>query len=130
MSCKSILVVEDDQDIGKQVVKILEFEGYGVQHCSNGRVALDYLLSLPADELPGCIILDLMMPEMDGLTFLKEIKNGHDERFKNIKVLIATAKGSPVNPEAIPETEARLQKPFELDELLDAVAANCGVPEV
>jgi CheY-like chemotaxis protein len=130
MSCKSILVVEDDQDIAKQVVKILEFEGYTVHHCSNGRLALDFLIDSKTEDLPGCIILDLMMPEMDGITFLKEIKSGYDQKFKDIKVLIATAKGSPVNPEAIPQTEARLQKPFELDELLDAVAANCGIPEV
>lgn len=128
MNCKQILIVEDDDDIRKQVVKALVVEGYKVLIAENGRRALDILLNLPKEELPGCMILDLMMPEMDGKTLIDTIEKNHKDHLGNIKILIATAKGSPVNPDAIPGAVERLQKPFELEELYRVVEEHCGKP--
>lgn len=127
MSCKSILVVEDDEDIKKQVALALRSEGYEVLTASNGRKALEVLGTLAQDNLPGCMILDLMMPEMDGRTLMLTIEEQYPE-YQRIKVLVATAKGSPVNPTSIPQAVTRIQKPFDLEELYREVEAHCGKP--
>jgi DNA-binding response OmpR family regulator len=129
MKCKQILVVEDDEDIRKQVTQALKFEGYEVLTAPNGKRALELLLQLPAEELPGCMILDLMMPEMDGKTLIETMNENYRERFSEIKILIATAKGSPVNPDLIPGAVERIQKPFDLDELYRVVEEHCGKPD-
>lgn len=128
MSCKTIMVVEDDEDIRKSVVKALKSEGYEVIFAENGRVALDVLAKLSAEELPGCMILDLMMPEMDGKSLLDTIEREYKDTYGTIKVLIATAKGSPISPEVVPQTVERIQKPFELEELFKVVEKHCGKP--
>lgn len=128
MSCKSIMVVEDDEDIRKQVNQALRAEGYKVLMAPNGQVALDQLLGLSSDEVPGCMILDLMMPEMDGPTLIKTIEGKYSERFSGMKIIVATAKGSPINPESIPGAIERIQKPFDLDELYATIEKHCGKP--
>ena len=128
MSCKSILVVEDDEDIRDHVVQALEAEDHRVFSAENGKVALDFLLNASDDDLPGCIILDLMMPVMDGKTMMQTIDKYYKDKFGMIPVLIATAKGSPVDQNNIPQSVARIQKPFDLDELYQAVEKHCGKP--
>jgi DNA-binding response OmpR family regulator len=128
MSCKQILVVEDDVDIRKQVANALAMEGYDVLTAANGKLALEILLSLPDDNLPGCMILDLMMPEMDGKTLIETIETSYKSRFADMKILIATAKGSPINPDTVPGADERIQKPFDLEELYQAVEKHCGKP--
>src|SRR5689334_16095179 len=63
---RRVLVVEDDEDILDSMSEILEAEGYRVDGCANGREALDRLQQRPAD----AIVLDLMMPIMDGWEFV------------------------------------------------------------
>lgn len=128
MSCKPILVVEDDEDIIIQIVQALEVEGYKVMIAENGKVALQVLKDLTPSELPGCMILDLMMPEMDGKTLMDIMKRDYEERWRGIHVVIATAKGSPTSPEKAPNAVHRIQKPFELDELYSVVERHCGKP--
>ena len=128
MKCKQILVVEDDEDIRIQVTQALKFEGYEVLTATNGKQALDILLNLPSEEMPGCMILDLMMPEMDGKTLIETIQKNYLKRFEDVKIIIATAKGSPVNPDSVPGAVERIQKPFDLDELYRLVEEHCGRP--
>ena len=129
MDCKGILVVEDDVDIRKQVLLALKDEGYKrIMSAGNGIQAFKILSELSDEDLPGCIILDLMMPEMDGITFMETIENIHKDRYGGIKVIVATAKGSPINPEKIPNAVERIQKPFDLDELYRVVELHCGKP--
>src|SRR5690349_17475298 len=61
-----VLVVEDDEGILDSMSSFLEAEGYSVEACVNGKRALDRLLQCPAD----AIVLDLMMPVMDGWEFV------------------------------------------------------------
>lgn len=129
MLCKPILVVEDDEDIRIQIVQALEVEGYKVMVAENGKVALQILKGLTPSELPGCMILDLMMPEMDGKTLLDIITRDYRDRWGGIHVVIATAKGSPTSPEKVPNAVHRIQKPFELDELYSVVEKHCGKPK-
>src|SRR5258705_13467488 len=65
-----ILVVDDDPDILQTLALCLSTEGYGVLMASNGQEALDVL----RQQKPACILLDLMMPVMDGWQFVTEME--------------------------------------------------------
>jgi signal transduction histidine kinase len=106
-----ILVVEDDSQILATVASLLEDEGYEVQAASNGRQALDLLREGP---IPDLIILDLMMPEVDGWEF-RTIQRA-DASVAGIPVLAISASDSP-RAAAIHATSF-LKKPFGVDELL------------
>src|SRR5579862_4602951 len=68
-TCSGILIVDDDPDIRDSLKEVLEDEGYEVNGVANGREALDYLRKSPR---PCVILLDLMMPVMDGWQFRRE----------------------------------------------------------
>lgn len=119
MYSESILVVDDNQDLRENFVEAFELEGYEVMQAENGKVALELLMKLPEEKLPSCILLDLMMPVMDGFTFLNILNRESFEHFKKIPIIIASANGG--NLEATPNAVARLQKPVDLDVLYNMV---------
>jgi CheY-like chemotaxis protein len=80
------LVVEDEEDSREVIRRMLESEGWRVRETSNGREALEELARM----LPAVILLDLMMPEMDGFQFLDELHKRPEA--KNIPVIVVTAK--------------------------------------
>jgi len=82
----SILVIEDDVTTSEMMTKVLVKEGYRVRRASNGRIALDSM----AKEQPEIILLDLMMPEMDGFQFVEELRK--QEAWRPIPVIVVTAK--------------------------------------
>jgi CheY-like chemotaxis protein len=86
-SSASILIVEDDLPTRELLCRVLESAGYAAHVAVNGRKGLEWLGSHP---LPGLILLDLMMPEMDGFEFLHELRKGSD--FADIPVIVVTAK--------------------------------------
>jgi CheY-like chemotaxis protein len=117
-----ILVVDDDLDIRNTVAGILEDEGYGVAKAANGQEALA-LLTTPGAPRPRLILLDMMMPIMDGTTF-----HEHQERLPaiaDIPVLTFTAFGTPAD---VAWAAGRLQKPLRLEALLSMVAKHAGDP--
>lgn len=126
MACKRILVVEDDEDIRLNMVLALEAESYQVYQAEHGRKALEVLAKLTPDLLPACILLDLMMPEMDGKTFLEEIHANYSHSWAKIPVIIATAKGSSSFTAQVPSVAAKIQKPMDLDTLYRVVKKHCG----
>lgn len=67
---RPVLVVEDDEASREQIVRLLKKDGWRVLEAENGRVGLE----LVEAELPVVILLDLMMPEMDGFEFLKRFR--------------------------------------------------------
>ena len=81
-----ILIAEDEQDLNRILAERLKSEHYSVDSCYNGHDALDYLHSAEYDAL----ILDIMMPVMDGLTVLKKLRS----RGSSLPVLLLTAKDS------------------------------------
>lgn len=119
MSKKSILVVDDDDDVRYAIMDALELEGHTVHTAINGLEALKFLTSGKINDV-GLIILDLMMPGMTGLQFLAEVGKNHPEIAK-IPVVLATAKGSPIEDQ-VPGTVMKIKKPFELEELNELVA--------
>ena len=86
---RSILVVDDDDDTRAMVRTILEHNNYLVEESNNGRAALEKLASYR----PDLILLDIMMPEMNGYDFLIHMKQKPETQ--NIPVIMLTAKGDP-----------------------------------
>jgi CheY-like chemotaxis protein len=114
---RSVLVVEDDEDIRAAIAEILEGEGYEVAIAANGSEALEELQHM---RRPCIILLDLMMPVMNGHEFLARIRE--TPRMQRVPVLVLTA----VSTEAPPGARGLLRKPFIVEELLDAVQTLCG----
>jgi CheY-like chemotaxis protein len=110
-----ILIVEDDDDIREALTQILELEGYTVREAANGREALD----ISAREPPSLILLDLMMPVMDGWQFRAEqIK---DPALAQIPVVVISADAGIQEKVASFGAASVLPKPISLDRLLRAV---------
>ncbi len=83
---RSILVVDDDPTVRELFRRLLEREGYAVQEAENGRTALARLREAP----PGVILLDLMMPDMDGFDVIAAARA--DEAWRTIPIIVVTAK--------------------------------------
>jgi two-component system chemotaxis response regulator CheY len=113
-----ILIVDDDADIRLTLTDCLEFDGYEVAQACDGLAALQALEAAP---LPDVILLDLMMPRMDGREFLSRLRA--DARFRGVPVIVMTA-AAPV-PAASLGADAFLRKPFDLSRLCELVAAHC-----
>jgi len=118
--CK-VLIVEDDQDVSDAVGESLEDAGYGVSIAANGAIAMDALQA--SNDLPCLILLDLMMPVMDGEHFLKEVKK--DPRLSAIPVVLLTAHGSAPAKAISLGALSGLRKPIQLHELLSTVSKYC-----
>ena len=115
MNPRSALVVEDDPQIQRLLQESLQDEGYEVRAALNGREALDLLDGW----LPDIILLDLLMPVMDGRRFRAEQLRLDLGVAVPLLVLSASRDGRGVARE-LSATEF-VAKPFELDDLLDAV---------
>jgi CheY-like chemotaxis protein len=110
-SGKNVLVVDDDEDIRESIADALRECGYEVAVAINGR---DALMKLRDGVRPSIILLDLMMPVMDGWQF--RAQQTEDPGLADIPVIIISAAGA--NP-GVPEgTCAYLRKPFNLRDLL------------
>ena len=107
-----ILVVEDEPTLNKIIAKRLKIEAYSVDCAFNGKEALDYLDAAEYDLL----IVDIMMPEMDGLTLVKKLRDGGSR----VPVLFLTALDSTQDKVTGLDSggDDYLVKPFEFDELL------------
>jgi signal transduction histidine kinase len=114
MLAKSVLVVEDDRDIRETLSGLLAEEGYSVDACANG---LEALTHLRAGRLADVILLDLMMPVMDGWQF--RVLQKRDPALASIPVLALSADGTP-KAEAI-DAAAYLTKPVSYEALLAAL---------
>jgi two-component system, cell cycle sensor histidine kinase and response regulator CckA len=113
-SGRSLLVIEDDADIREALDGLLSMEGFRVTGCSNGREALDWLRMSPK---PDLILLDLMMPVMDGWQF--RVAQKDDPELATIPVLALSA-DSTAKAAAI-DAEAYLKKPVDYDTLIATI---------
>jgi CheY-like chemotaxis protein len=92
-SSYQIMVVEDDENTREMLQRTLEKEGWGVMTAENGRLALE----LMRHKQPHLVLLDLMMPEMDGFQFVTEIQR--HPAWQRIPIIVVTAKD--LEPEEI-----------------------------
>jgi len=111
---KVILLVEDDMDVRATVHDLLSDEGYSVVVTRNGAEALAYLKQ--TGSLPDLILLDLLMPVMDGWQFRAEQKR--DPRISCIPLVVYSAIGGPRPPI---DAQAVLAKPVCLKDLLSTL---------
>ena len=117
-----VLVVDDELDLVKCLKEGLELEGYTVLTAEDGNAALE----IARKETPHLILLDLMLPGLDGYHVLKLLKS--DERYQQIPILVITARGDVRDLTQAVECGADgcLVKPLELDILLSRVHALIG----
>ncbi len=112
-----ILVVEDEKHLNGIIAEALEDDGYSVDSCYNGAEALDYMACASYD----VIVLDIMMPKMDGLTLVRTLRGRGDAT----PVLFLTSRDSVADKVEGLESggDYYLVKPFHFDELLAVVRA-------
>ena len=114
---KTIVVVDDEPGFCDTVKDVLEDEGYRVEIARDGRAGLDLLRELQV--VPCMLLLDLIMPVLDGNALYREIQS--DPSLAAIRVVVATS-----DPSRAPRGVAVLAKPLSLDRLIDTVRACCG----
>lgn len=122
-----ILLVDDEPSIVKMVSKRLEVEGYEVSVATDGQDALRKAQT----ELPNLIILDLMLPKMNGYEVCRLLK--FDQKFQHIPIVLFTAKSQDQDEQMGKEcgADAYIRKPFKAQELLEQLRAllNREVPQ-
>jgi CheY-like chemotaxis protein len=107
-----VLLVDDDEDVRDSLALVLRDEGYHVETASNGKEALEKLDRMPP---PGVVLLDLMMPVMNGWKTL--------EQFQARKLAAPVLVVSAAVPPAPPGAAGFLRKPVDLECLLERVDA-------
>jgi DNA-binding response OmpR family regulator len=117
MSQKKVLIVDDEVDLVETLRFSLENEGFTVLVSYDGEDALNQARK----ENPDLILLDLMLPKLDGYKVCRLLK--FDERYKHIPILMLTAKTQEKDKLLGKETGADeyITKPFEINELLEKV---------
>src|SRR5262245_27261653 len=113
-----VLIVEDDADLRDMMAQLLALEGYQTVAVGNGREALEYLRSAGP---PDLILLDLMMPVMDGWEFRR--RQTADPALASVPVVILSAL-DPNRASDVPAA-AFLKKPLDFDRLLQLVRSYC-----
>jgi len=117
----SVLVVEDDADIRQALLEILEEHGFNAAGVKHGAEALQFLTQ--ASDLPCLILLDLMMPVMDGVAFREAQRQ--DPRLSAIPVVVLSAYRD-VNEQAVGlDAVSVLMKPPSVRELVTVLNAHC-----
>ena len=112
-----ILVVDDDSSLRQSVARVLEDEGYTVDHATDGLSAL----ALVAERRPDLVLLDVLMPKMNGRRVLETLRR--DPATAEIPILIMSAvSGIETNRSMSLGASDIVEKPFDLDELLNKVA--------
>ncbi len=116
----TLLLVDDEADLRQTLSELLSEEGYQVATAAHGAAALEYLRAHPA---PDLILLDVLMPVMNGLRFLEERRK--EPRLARIPVLLLTACDDQPEPGSAAEGLPLLAKPFRPSRLIELVAACC-----
>jgi CheY-like chemotaxis protein len=117
---KKILVADDEMSIRLLYSEELKEEGYEVYMASNGREALEMVEQIPLD----LVILDIKMPEMDGIEALRQIK----EKRPNLPVILSTAYGEYRQDFATWASDEYLVKSSDLEELKAVVRRHLKAP--
>jgi CheY-like chemotaxis protein len=112
-----VLVVDDDRDIREAVVEAITDAGYSVEAAANGVEALDAMRS----HRPCVVILDLMMPVMDGWEVVAQMDQ--DPALAGVPVCIVSA-----HDKDPPRNDCVLRKPVSLARLLETIERHCGRP--
>ena len=119
---RTILIVEDDPELRALFAQILADQGYAVRTAGDGLAALEQI----AAERPTLILLDMMMPVMDGHAFRRA--QMADPRWRGIPVIVVSATSEFLEADATLGAKAIIGKPFDFDELLTLVETWAVAP--
>ncbi|HVT07939.1 MAG TPA: response regulator [Polyangia bacterium] len=119
MTARRVLIVDDDPDLRETLIDALSLEGLTVHAVENGREALDWLRA--HGDAGWVVLLDLMMPVMDGRTFL--VERARDPAIAAIPVVILTAGGDCRELKRLHDIAGCLHKTVGLQQLLKAVTS-------
>ncbi len=124
MGKKLILLIEDDPSIQMTFAELLGQEGYDVEVANHGRDALKKLQELSANQLPNLILLDLMMPVMDGFGFREaQLKQ---PQWAHIPVVVMSANGNLREKlEQLGGNLPSIHKPPDLETVLEMINIHC-----
>jgi CheY-like chemotaxis protein len=111
-----ILIVEDEEDTRELLRELIESRGYRVETAQDGIEALEVLARVQGVSL---VVVDLLMPRMDGLELLRAL--GADPELSRLNVVVSTSA-----PDRIPPGVSSLPKPVDIDRLFELVASTCG----
>lgn len=114
---RKIFIVEDDADVRESLIMLLEAEGYDVGSAEDGLDAFNQLSVMQV--LPHLIILDWMMPRMDGAQFYQKKKDF--PHIEQIPLILLTADGRVQEKSELIKASVGLAKPIEVDTLLSAI---------
>lgn len=115
---RRVVYIEDEQEMIDLVVLILSRKGFEVVGASGGREGLDAV----RNTMPDLVLLDLMMPDMDGWDVYQQMKS--DEQTRKIPVIVITAKAQSIDKVLglhIAKVEDYISKPFSPQDLIDSV---------
>ena len=118
MSEKQILVVDDDIAIVEMLEMILDDEGYAVVRAYNGQEGL----VLAKQHMPDLILLDLMLPDMQGAVVAQHIR--HEPRLQHVPILVISASKDMQDIVKTMDVQGSIAKPFQLNTLLSSVESQ------
>jgi CheY-like chemotaxis protein len=111
-----VLIVDDEPEFRDSLQDLLEDKGYQVDSASNGEEALELLR---ASELPCVVVLDLVMPVLDGIAVFGQMQQ--DPRLASVPVIVSTS-----DPTHAPSGVLIMKKPINLRRLLAAIEQHCN----
>lgn len=116
---KKILIVDDDLRHDKMMSYLLLSKGYEVDYCLSGRDALEKLRK--GEEKPDLIMMDIMMPQMDGFETFKEVRK--EPGLKDTPIIMLTALSDPKNMEKATALGAAdyIEKPFSPSDVIERI---------
>ncbi len=122
MDKKIVLLVDDDPDIAKMLKVRMEAEGYEFKHVGDGKGLLE-ILNI---KKPDVILLDIMLPGMDGYSVLREMRK--NEKYVDIPVIILSAKEKKKVGDLfiLEKIEFFIEKPFDTKDLLEKIRISIG----
>ena len=124
-----ILVVDDEPDIRRILLIMLEHQGYRVHEAINGRRAVEYIRENPDTDL---ILMDIMMPAMDGYQAARAIRGSGKKDAETIPIIAMTANAFAEDKRKTMEAgmDAHLSKPLNVQELMDTIRKFCADKQI
>ena len=123
MTLQNILIVDDEPDLRETLRDIFELSGYSVATASNGNEALDLI---EQGQLPCLLLLDLMMPVMNGWEFLGKLSQDKPHAFDDVPIVVISAIADTLDIAKNYRCEV-MKKPLDIPHLLQLAGRHCSV---
>jgi len=127
MMNRPVCIIDDDDDVREVMSFALEFEGIKTLPFESALMAEEYLSQAEPESYPCLIIVDYMMPEMNGMEFITLLKAKYPETLGKIPVALSTARLSE-DTEHLPQWILRLEKPVDLQKFLELTRRHYLTP--